>query len=169
MPRSVFTGLFLAMLVLPVFFSVQILLVLAGRPDLTLAPAEAEFLFRQTPAISLVAPVLRLVTVTGALVAFHHAPRWLAQFVFADIAIHLVGWVFVAQNYAFDAPTGYVSVALQAVTLYLLIQSGHIRFGPPERTTPPARSTGRAPASRRHISPASRYASGSAGVSRRGR
>lgn len=169
MPRSVFTGLFLAMLVLPVFFSVQILLVLAGRPDLTLAPAEAEFLFSQTPAISLVAPVLRLVTVTGALVAFHRAPSWLALFVFADIAIQLVGWVFVAQNYAFNAPTGYVSVALQAITLYLLIQSGYIRFGPPDRATLPARSNGRATASRRHISPASRYASGSAGESRRDR
>jgi len=149
--RSVLTGLFLAMLVLPAFFSVQILLVLAGRPDLTIAPAEAEFLFDQTPAIALIAPLLRVVTVSCALIAFHRAPSWLALFVFTDIAIQLAGWLSMAQNYAFTAPTGYVSVALQAVTLYLLTQSGYIRFGLPWKSRPPAHSTGRATASRRHI------------------
>jgi|GEM_PF-1385496 len=170
MPRSVFTGLFLVMLVLPAFFSVQILLILAGRPDLTLAPGEAEFLLSHTPPVSVLAPFLRVITVTGALVALHHAPRWLTPLVFLDIAIQLVGWVCIAHNHAFDAPTGYISVALQTVTLYLLSQSGYIRLGlllPQSR--PRARSTGPARAFRRRISPASRCASGSAGAWQRGR
>jgi hypothetical protein len=123
-PVWILTGMLCALLVIPLFFSIQILLIEIGRPDLTLNADRAVRLYELTPNWSRIAPILRIGVLLAGLVFLWRKPDWFLPAFILDVMLHVSGWILIIGNPEFTLPTGYISFGLQAVTGWILLQFG---------------------------------------------
>ncbi|WP_417470365.1 hypothetical protein [Maricaulis sp.] len=121
------TGLLLAQLVLPLFFSVQIALVWAGAEAFTASPERVRSIVDETPVPALVAPFLRVGLVLAMLCTHRWLPAWTLPLLICSIAVHVVGWTAIIGNPYFKAPTGYITLMLQSALLILMLLNPALR------------------------------------------
>ncbi|WP_417489568.1 hypothetical protein [Maricaulis sp.] len=119
--RHLFTALLLAQLILPLFFTLQIVLVWIGADALVVAPGRARAIVQETPLPAIFAPILRSGLIMAMLYTHYRAPRWTLRLLIASLLIHIVGWTSIIGNPYFDAPTGYVTLAIGSALLILLM------------------------------------------------
>lgn len=113
------TALLLAQLMLPLFFSLQIALIWAGADALTASPDRVRVIVQETPLPAIIAPFLRTGLIAAMLYTHHRQPRWTLALLILSIVIHIIGWTSIIGNPYFNAPTGYVTLAV-GMTLLIL-------------------------------------------------
>ncbi|WP_417487221.1 hypothetical protein [Maricaulis sp.] len=122
--RRLIAGILIALMAIPAFFSIQILLVLAGQYQLTPEPENARYILQSTPLWALLAPPLRILVLCVALALAIRRSRWIVLAACLDLILHISGWLTIISNGSFNLPTGYITFAIQAVLFYTLAQSG---------------------------------------------
>ncbi len=121
LPHHIFTAILLVQLVLPLFFSLQIVLIWAGADSLTVSPARVRAVVLETPPLAIIAPMLRVGLIAAMLYTHYRHPSWTLRLLVFSFVIHVIGWMSIINNPYFDAPTGYVTLALQLTLLVLLV------------------------------------------------
>jgi len=111
----------------PLFFISQLAIHALGLGHLNAFGADGASVLQNTPAVSLVAPFLRapLLILTSLLLLRHS--RWAAFSFAVATLIHLVSWMSILSNAYFTLPTGYLTLALEAVGTYLLARYPELR------------------------------------------
>ena len=121
------TALLLAQLVLPLFFTIQILLVWAGADSFTVSPERVHVMVRETPLLALIAPILRSGLIPAMLYTHHRSPRWTLPLLLCSMVVHIIGWTAIIGNPYFSAPTGYITLTLGSTLLILLVLNPALR------------------------------------------
>lgn len=121
------TALLLALLTLPLFFASQIALVLAGANALTVSPARVRVIVQETPPLAIIAPFLRVVLVGAALYTHYKRPGWTLRWLTLSFVAHIIGWTSIIGNPYFNAPTGYITLALELAVFILLVLNPALR------------------------------------------
>ena len=119
------TALLLALLTLPLFFASQIALVLAGADAWTVSPSRVRIM--ETPPLAMIAPFLRIGLVGAALYTHYKHPGWTLRWLTLSLVVHIIGWMSIIANPYFNAPTGYVTLALELAAFVLLVLNPALR------------------------------------------
>ncbi len=137
--RPVFAVICALLLIAPLFFVSQIMLGVLIAPDMSTFGAEGQNILNHTPAFSQIAPFVRGPLLVLTLILVLRRSNWtMTAFALATV-IHLASWIIILGNAYFTLPTGYVTLALEAVGFYL-----QVRF--PELRGPRAEAAARAKA-----------------------
>ncbi|WP_291844365.1 hypothetical protein [Maricaulis sp.] len=117
----------LVLLLPPLFFISQILLELIGRPELNAFGEDGRNLFAHTPTASLIAPFVRAPVLIACLVLLHFRSSWIVAAFVVAATVHLVSWLSILTNNYFTLPTGYATLAAEAIGAYLLLRFPELR------------------------------------------
>jgi len=126
-PRYLLMGVCAALLVAPVFFASQIMLHILGRPEWNVFGDEGQNLLAHTPVFSLVAPFIRPPILILCLILAARGSSWIVPTFLIGTIIHLFSWLSILSNSYFTLPTGYITLALEAVGIYLLVRYPTLR------------------------------------------
>lgn len=125
--RPAFAVICILLLIAPLFFISQIMLDVLGRPELSAFGVEGQNILTHTPLFSLVAPYLRVPLIGLTLVLLLRRSDWTAITFLLATLIHLTSWIIILGNAYFTLPTGYLTLALEAVGIYLLVRYPELR------------------------------------------
>ncbi|WP_190273909.1 hypothetical protein [Maricaulis maris] len=115
------------LIVTPLFFISQLAFAVFGLDQLNAFGADGANVLQNTPTVSLVAPFLRAPLLILTLLFLVRRSRWASiSFALATL-IHLVSWMSILSNAYFTLPTGYLTLALEAGGIYLLVRYPELR------------------------------------------
>ncbi len=113
--------------VTPLFFISQLTLHVFDLGHLNAFGIDGMNVLQNTPMVSLVAPFVRAPLLLLTLLLLLRNSRWaVVSFVLAAL-IHLISWMSILSNAYFTLPTGYLTLALEACGLYLLVRYPGLR------------------------------------------
>tara|TARA_R110000868_G_scaffold35549_1_gene127380 strand:- start:40836 stop:41264 length:429 start_codon:yes stop_codon:yes gene_type:complete len=125
--HRIVTGLLLAQIAIPLFFSSQILLVWAGLEQFTISPANVRVAVHETPLPAIIAPMLRVGLIAAMLCTHYWWPKWTLGLLVCSTIVHVIGWLSIFDNLYFNLPTGYITLAVEMVLLALLVLNPRLR------------------------------------------
>jgi len=113
--------------VTPLFFISQLAFHVFGLDHLNALGADGANILQHTPTVSLVAPFLRAPLLLLTLLLLVRRSRWATLSFALATLIHLVSWMSILSNAYFTLPTGYLTLALEAAGIYLIVRYPELR------------------------------------------